>query len=309
MKHNFKITAILLVMFLVTQIIGLAIVSYYGSDSNELPYGLEPPEVTEETAGSFLVSLIFAFIIAIFLVFILMNIKSVWIMRIWFFTVITLALGITINATGNYLNVPYIYYIALGASLILAYIKVFRKNMWVHNISELLIYPGIAAIFVPVLNMWTIILLLIIISAYDIWAVWHSGIMQKMAKFQIEKLGVFSGFFVPYADKKMRNKIKLLKLKYKTKKDIPDSVIKRQKIKVNLAILGGGDVIFPIIAAGVFLKTTQNIWATLLVTLGASIALLYLFLFAKKRKFYPAMPYISTGIFAGMILGWLVTLI
>jgi len=50
------------------------------------------------------------------------------------------------------------------------------------------------------------------------WAVWHSGIMQKMAKYQINKLNIFSGFFIPYANKKTKQKIKLLKEKYKNKK-------------------------------------------------------------------------------------------
>jgi len=190
-------------------------------------------------------------------------------------------------------------------AVILSYIRVYRRNIIVHNLTELLIYPGIAAIFVSIINIWTAIIILIAISLYDIWAVWHSGIMQKMAKYQINSIGVLSGFFIPYANRKIREKIKLLKLKYKNK-NIPDSVVKKQKIKVNLAILGGGDVAFPLIAAGVMLKT-YGLGAALLVVLGASLALLYLFAFGRKHKFYPAMPYLTTGIFAGMLLYWLLT--
>jgi presenilin-like A22 family membrane protease len=168
-----------------------------------------------------------------------------------------------------------------------------------------MIYPGIAAIFISMLNLTTTIILLILISVYDIWAVWHSGIMQKMAKFQMNSVGVFSGFFIPYATKAVKEKIKLLKMKYKNIK-IPENIIKKNNIKINLAILGGGDVIFPIISAGVFMKTFHNLSATLTVTLFASLALLYLFMFAKKRKYYPAMPYLTSGIFLGMLIGWLV---
>jgi hypothetical protein len=42
--------------------------------------------------------------------------------------------------------------------------------------------------------------------------------MQKMAKYQIQKLNIFSGFFVPYASKKVKDKIKFLKDKYASKK-------------------------------------------------------------------------------------------
>ncbi len=288
-------------MFIVTQIIGLYINQHYLAEENNLPYGLEPPQVTDETAVSFLVSLIISFVIAILLVIALMSIKYAWIMRTWFFVVIVLGLGITINAFMSKIAYPNSWIIALIVAAILGYFKIFKRDIFVHNVTELLIYPGISAIFVPIFNIWTIIILLIIISLYDIWAVWHSGIMQKMAKFQINKLKLFSGFFVPYADKEARDKIALLKQKYKNSK-IPESVIKKKKIKVNLAILGGGDVIFPIIAAGVALKTFSSIWASVFVIIGATIALFYLFLFSKKKKFYPAMPFITAGIFLGLLI-------
>jgi len=296
-------------MFLITQIIGLFIVGHYSNIDNNLPFGLEPPELDETDAvesASFFASIVIAFIFAIILVFILINIKTVWVMRIWFFIVVILALGITFSAVLNLLGYEYTIYsipvISSVIAIILAYFKIFQRNIIVHNLTELAIYPGIAAIFVPILNIWTMILLLILISGYDIWAVWHSGIMQKMAKYQINKVGVLGGFFVPYADKKTKLKIKLLRNKYKNKKEIPESVIKKNKIKVNLALLGGGDIIFPIITAGVFMKTFNNLGATLIVILGATLALLYLFTYAKKRKFYPAMPFITTGLFAGMIV-------
>lgn len=307
MKHEIKITAILLAMFIVTQIIGLAVISWYSAEGRTLPYGMETPKVTEETAFSFLASIITAFVIAILLVFVLMNIKSVWFMRVWFFVVVVLALGITLNALAMKLNIIYADAVVITLATILAYIKIFRRNILVHNITELMIYPGVASVFIPILNIWTTILLLIGISVYDIWAVWHSGIMQKMAKFQINKLRIFSGFFVPYAPKNIREKIRLLRLKYKNRK-IPGGVAKRNKLKVNLAILGGGDVVFPIIAAGVMLKTFNSIPAALIVTLFATLALLYLFIFAKKKKFYPAMPYLTAGILLGMIIGWLIFL-
>jgi presenilin-like A22 family membrane protease len=176
-------------------------------------------------------------------------------------------------------------------ALPLAYIKIYRPNFYVHNLTELLIYPGIASVFVPILNLWTIIVLLILISIYDMWAVWHSGVMQKMAKYQIHKLKIFSGFFIPYMSKQLKLKMRGMKKS------------KLKKVKVNVAILGGGDVVFPIIASGVILKTFGLIPA-LFVVAGATMGLALLFLFAEKRKFYPAMPFISAGIFVGMVLGY-----
>ena len=294
MKHNPKITALLLVMFLVTQFIGLYVVNHYQAEEEDLPYGLETPD--PETQSDFykiLSQILIAFIIAVTLLFLLTQFKVEIILRIWFFLVILIALAISFNSF--FPEFRYVSLIALLVALPLTIAKIFGRDIIIHNFTELLIYPGIAAIFVPILNVVTIIIFLLLISVYDAWAVWHSGIMQKMAKYQIDKLKIFSGFFVPYVSKKVRMKLKKMK----------KSELRKKKVRVNVAILGGGDVIFPIITAGVMLKTLGLIPA-IFVIIGATLGLSYLMLFAEKKKFYPAMPYISAGIFAGIALSYLV---
>ena len=281
-------------MFLVTQLIGIYVVGHYSSPENELPYGMAPPEVEQESDfyTSLLPSIIIAFIVAISIMFLLTKVNAEFILRLWFFVVVVIALGITFNSV-----FPDFSYQALVAGIIalpFAFFKVYRSNFYVHNFTEFLIYPGIAAVFAPLLNVWTIIVLLILISAYDMWAVWHSGIMQKMAKYQINKLKVFGGFFVPYMNKKIKGQIKKMS----------KAELKKKKIKVNLAILGGGDVVFPIITAGVIL----NYWGlipALLVVVGAALGLGYLLINSEKKKFYPAMPFITAGILLGILAGWI----
>jgi len=314
MKHGLKITTVLLIMFIITQFIGLYVVNYYSTtkiiegtivnvSAPSLPFGLETPELKEnKDYNQIFFSIILAFIIAISLLFFLTKFNAAFILKLWFFIVVLIALAISFTTI-----IPVFKYATIMALIIalpLAFIKIYKKEFIIHNLTELFIYPGIAAVFVPILNIWTIIALLIIISIYDMWAVWHSGIMQKMAKYQINKLNVFSGFFIPYTNKKIRKKIKLLKVKYKNKK-IPKKILKSKKFKVNVAILGGGDVIFPIIAAGVMLKTYGLIPA-IFVILGATIGLTSLFIFSKKKKFYPAMPFITAGIFLGIALSYLI---
>ena len=290
-------------MFVVTQLIGLAVIHSYTEE--ELPYGMEPPEDIEPQFS--LISIVIAFAMAIFLVLLLTKLRAAIFLRLWFFIVVIIALGITFNSLFVYFNIPYTAIIAVLVALPLAFFKIFKRHLIVHNLTELMIYPGIAAVFVPILNVWTIIVLLVAISIYDIYAVWHSGFMQKMAKFQINELKFFAGFFVPYMKKKDRIQLKQIKQKYKKQASM-EKALKKKKLKVNLAILGGGDVIFPIIAAGIFLQTFGLVSA-LFVTLGATTALLILFTSARKGKFYPAMPFISAGIFAGMLVSWLVRMI
>jgi len=303
MKYDLKITAILLAMFIITQFIGLYVVNHYQAEDKELPFGMETPEIKEDKEyNQIFVSIIFAFVIAISLLFLLTKFKAEFIMKLWFFIVVMIALGISFNSILP--EFKYASIIVLIVAFPFAFIKIYKKEFLVHNLTELFIYPGIAAVFVPILNIYTIVVLLILISVYDMWAVWHSGIMQKMAKYQIDKLNIFSGFFVPYADKKTRKKIKLLKEKLKDKK-ISKKDAKLKKFKINVAILGGGDIIFPIIAAGVILKTL-GLPSAIFVIMGATLGVGYLFFLAEKKKFYPAMPYISAGIFVGMALSYLI---
>lgn len=305
MKHTVKITLILLAMFLVTQLLGLFVVNSYlphtqtilnqttGIYENitviqPLPYGMQPPEMQ---AAPSLISLIISFTIAIVILLILIKYKWKFFIRAWFFVVVALALSLALNAfTKGFL--PFSYLFVLLAAVPLAYLKIYHPSVIIHNFTELLIYPGIAAVFVQILTWQTALIFLVLISIYDMWAVWKSKLMIKMAKFQMNELKIFGGFFVPYMTKKVREKIANFK-KSKSKKGKP--------IRVNLAILGGGDVVFPIIIAGVFLKFFGIIPA-LFVIFGAAIALLFLFMLSEKKKFYPAMPFISGGIFLALLV-------
>jgi presenilin-like A22 family membrane protease len=331
MKHNIKITIILLTMFVLTQFIGLYVINAYSSRqesffnettgqieemniSPELPFGMNQREIHPASGFS---SLVFAFILAVVLVFVLMRFKLKKIFKAWFFVVVLIALSITFGtfflnsqiytkfiSLNSYPIIRLSTFFALLIALPLSFLKIYKRHFIVHNVTELLVYPGIAVIFVSLFTEWGgfgvafIVILLIIISIYDMWAVWHSGIMQKMAKYHMKELKIFPGFCVPYLDKKTREKIKKMK----------KSKSKKKGIRVNIAILGGGDIVFPIITAGVMLIYSGWMDAIFVIS-GATFGLAYLFFFAKKKKFYPAMPFITAGIFLGMILSFLIKLI
>ena len=307
MKHTIKVTIILLAMFVIAQLIGLFVISVYSphieqftdvngtiinQTSYNLPLGLDPPQDSNPTTN--ITSIIIAFVFAIALMLLLMNFKVEILLRIWFFLVIIIALVLTLNASLMSFTDKALF-IALAIAIPLAYIKVFQRHIIVHNLTELLIYPGIAAIFVPLLNIWTTVILLIIISGYDMYAVWHAKFMQKMAKYQINNVKVFSGFFVPYIGKKEREMLDKMK----------NSKKKNKKMKISIALLGGGDVVFPIILAGVVLNSL-GLLPALIISLGATIALGALFYYSEKGKFYPAMPFITAGCFIALVIAYLV---
>lgn len=312
MKHNPKITAIILAMFILTQFIGLYVVDHYSQDENSLPAWIDPPEVEQQSDYyGFFSAIIIAFIIAVFLFMFLTKLKVEFLLRAWFFVVVGIALYISFLGIFSPLVQSAVILSAIAA-VSLAVVKIYGRNFFVHNFTELLIYPGIAAIFVPILNLYTILALLAVISIYDIWAVWHSGVMQKMAQYQIDKLKIFSGFFIPYFSKSAKLKIK------KWKKTLTKKQLEKKKIKVNVGILGGGDVIFPIITSGVVLNTASialpfglkefagGFWPAIFVIAGATLGLAYLFFHSEKKKFYPAMPFITAGILIGLVASYFI---
>ncbi len=177
--------------------------------------------------------------------------------------------------------------LALIVALILALIKILKPNIITHNITEVLIYSGIAVMLVPLFDLIWIIVLLIAISFYDFYAVFKSKHMVKMAKFQI-KSKLFAGIMVPYKGEKGE-----------------------KKKKVSGAIIGGGDVAFPLMFSGVlmenlvkFSQLTKEIafLKTLIVPFILCLTLLFLFFKGKEGKFYPAMPFITAGCLIGYVL-------
>lgn len=311
MKHPIKLVIVLLVMFFLSQLVGIAVNSFYSpittqvsvpaqnlSNGNltinqttyNLPYGFNPP--TDTTPESNLFSIVIAIALGVVIILSLMKFRAELFIRGWFFIVITFALSLSINAFTH--KLAYSAIIAIIIALPLAIIKVFKRNILVHNITEILIYPGISAIIIPLLSIPTAVVLLILISIYDIYAVWHAGFMQKMAKYQMNEVKVFGGFMVPYINKKDRK----LVAQFRKLKKVAKSKLKQ--IKVNIAMLGGGDVVFPIILVGVVLHTFNSIFYSVIIALGATASLAILFYMSKKGKFYPAMPFITAGCFVAL---------
>ncbi len=303
MKHNWNITAIMLLLFLISQFIGLIVVDRSvdvektketgKTTFKQLPYNIERPAVREST--SFLYIML-AILVGTGIVFLIIKFKQVNLWKVWFFLSVALSLGIAFSAFMNSI-------IAAVLAIVLAVVKIFRPNVYVHNFTEVFIYAGIAAVFVPIMNFLSVFLLLIAISAYDAYAVWKSKHMIKLAKFQT-KSKIFAGILLPYKIRKQGEKeIKSFGLK--------KGLVKAEKIvkkKGKVAILGGGDIAFPLLFAGVVLKT-QGFLKSLIIPVFVTLALFILLYLAKKDKFYPAMPFLTAGCLIGygvvLLVNWI----
>ncbi len=252
MKHAINITLLLIGLLLVSELTGLLIIKYYSE--NDLPLGIGKLE--DEGLESLMeIISILAFLTVIILITIRLKIRRVW--KVAYFTGIVIALTITLY--------PLLKEMSLMTAVITALLKMKIKDNYFYNITEILIYGGIGAVITPLLNPITGVALLIIISLYDIYAVYYSKHMVIMAKEQ-KKEGFFPGINI--------------------------------KIGREQAILGGGDIAFPLVFSGIFIA---NPLRSILIILGAAMGMCILLTKGKKGKYYTAMPITSAGCITGLI--------
>ncbi|MCK4714544.1 MAG: hypothetical protein KAT35_03140 [Candidatus Aenigmarchaeota archaeon] len=296
MKHTFPVTAVLIIVFLCIQFFGLYALSESMTISvskdgavdvlyDDTTVG-ERPEI--EGAMSFLY-ILFGILVGTGIVLLFVKLGQFRLWKVMYFMAIWLASSITLGVfIGSSL--------AIIIAAALAVLELFRTNVFIHNATEVLIYPGIAILFAPLFNIYWAAALLIAISVYDMFTVWKSGHMVTLAKFQMSSKA-FAGFVIPYSTGKGARKIK---------SKIPKGVKDRGGART--AILGGGDIAFPLVFAGVamdwLIKTASlskfpALLEASVIPVFAAIALLILFLRAEKDKFYPAMPFVTAGCFIG----------
>lgn len=192
------------------------------------------------------------------------KINAKFLLILWYFTGIVISMSITLST-----SIPFFY--ALLVSSGLALLKIKTKDDYFHNLCELITYAGISIILLPLLNTFNTIILLLIISVYDFIAVNLSKHMIKLAHAQFQ-LNTFSGFML--------------------------------RTGRETAVLGGGDVLFPLLLTGVVFRDYSLLPAVLIIY-GSMIGLMTLILIGRKDKFYPAMPFITGGSLLGLIIGLL----
>jgi len=293
MKHTALITLILVGVFFLSQVVGMVITEQYIGERvlnettgkvtityEKLPLDMERPEIEESKSYLFILG---AVLLGTAIVLLLVKFRGFKLWKMWFFLSVALCLTIAFAAF-----VPQIVAVLLGIGV--ALLKIYKPNFIIHNLSEVFVYGGLAAIFVPIMNLYAVVILLILISVYDMIAVWQSKHMVKMAQFQTESK-VFAGISIPYQIPKGGKAV--------------EGKGRKVKEEIKSAILGGGDIGFPLLFAGVLMKS-MSFAKVLIVPVVVSLALLLLLLMAKKDKFYPAMPFITIGCFVGYGILWLI---
>ena len=139
MKHNIKITSTLVLVFLLAQFVGLFIVNFY--IEHDLP--VQPPKV-ENKSLSF-IPIVIGILIGTLLFLLLARFRKPFVLKIWFFATIWFTLYLSFNV---FIKST----LATITALALAVYRMFKPNVIIHNFTEIFIYGGLSAFFVPIIK-------------------------------------------------------------------------------------------------------------------------------------------------------------
>ncbi|MFA5406231.1 MAG: presenilin family intramembrane aspartyl protease [Candidatus Nanoarchaeia archaeon] len=247
MKYQPITTLYLLILFTLTQLVGLYVTNYYQASS--IPYNLESPMVSDGWSIYYLFGGILLMTIIFYL---LTRLKYERFLKLWFSAAIIISMSLTLSAfIGEVMG--------LIIAIILSLIRLSTKDLYVHNITELLVYGGIVSIFAPLFSPLTALIVLIIIAVYDYVSVFVTKHMVYLAQSQ-SSANLFTGLIVKRGDE--------------------------------TAILGGGDIAFSLLFATV-LGSAYSLINAYLTIYAVIIAISFLTILGQKGKFYPAMPFIT----------------
>lgn len=338
MKHTSKVTILLLAFFIITQVLGLYLVSTQVQPNiqvgeNQTVVHLNSTLISEVPADIFdwkaILYLVVGITIGTSIILLLRKLKfggQLW--KVWYFLAVYVAIDFALRLIFTIAGMKVILISIIGTivALLLAFLKVRKHNFYIHNITEILMYSGIGTFIVLLFNNNVLIIsiLMLIIAAYDAIAVWKSKHMIKLANFTTDNK-LFPGFAMNYKINK-NNKTTIITKTEKSTKTVrkeeteskTNKVLKTKPKKTDekQAILGGGDVVFPLIFSGVVLGWLFNLGFSRIQSYGLSLitsafillSLYLLFYYGKKDRFYPAIPFIAAGCYVGFGVVYLIVL-
>lgn len=270
MKHNWKITSMLMLWTLVTALLGMAATQMAYQQSI-----LDVPSVSGLALAGIIVLIVLASAAIWYVLLQKMKERTV---ELVFSAVMAMVLARVVHTI-----IP-ISYVVRGVLLVMFGTGIFvmmkimqgseRWTMWLAPVSNALMVITIAfsaAIVAVEIPPWTALLVLFCIALYDMWAVWKSKSMVFMANYFIKRRA-FPGILIVKPGKK--------------------AIAKR------VAVLGGGDLFFIVFVAAAFYKYGA-IWMVGSI-LGMVFGLFALLLISNPKRMYPALPAIFLGAVAGI---------
>lgn len=187
---------------------------------------------------------------------------------------------------GSFVSLPWDILLAI----IFVAIFMLIHNVIIHDIGIMLGIAGISSILGITISPMVGIVLLVILSFYDILAVYWTKHMVQMAKGMVES-GAILGFVIPFEIRDFfYNKVEA-----------------RQKLGEKFMILGSGDIGLPIVflSSVIVISVKQALIVSIFVVSGLFLTHL-IFVNQKERKPMAALPPIATMTMLGYLVAQLV---
>lgn len=288
-------------VFLLTQLLGVFIGFQIVRNASQYT------ELSEASLDNIVILLPVGIAIAVLFTLILIKYKFDFVLVSWLYLALLIAdyiaIQLLLTFTSNFMTLAssIINYLAIA---IVASLLILRKNgnVYAHNISEILAYCGISALFLQDINLDIAVVLLLGFSIYDIIAVFRTKHMQKIAIWTLNR-NDFSGIV-------LRSSKSATKFDEKDFEHSQKNQDNMKKKSANQVILGGGDFILPLIFNLAVLKflfekvalANNNLYFGLIFIpiIFQSIALYLHLSSSEKGKFYPMMPLLSVASVLGL---------
>lgn len=186
---------------------------------------------------------------------------------------------------------------ALLATVLFAVLRFRAAGPQLRNVLDTIPFGGAGALFGTLIGLQAALVFLVLLSIYDYIAVNNIGHMVELAQRGAET-DTFMGFTAPGVGEHVEAAVQA------------DAGEAAGEGGPGVGVLGGGDVILPIVLA-VSVIPVFGVGAAVSTVAGAAAAL-FLFLTVIQRRetkqFYPAIPVVGTGALFGTVLWLLVVL-
>lgn len=272
-ENNFYISVIYITSHLFGLLAGLNMLA--------TPISQGTPMINQEpSSGLYLIGMIVA---ATGLMLLLYKLNSKLLIKLWFNSAVVLTTYLFFSSfmgSGK----------ALGPTIALFLVRVMAPGNVLKNLADIFSYAGAGALFGTMIGFVPAFIFLLFLGVYDILSVFFTGHMVSLALESLDT-DTFMGIVFENSGEEEINIEEVKEKRNGGRKDIESSV----------GVVGGGDIIAPMIFSVSLLKNFP-LTSSVFTSVGSMLGLMFLMNKSSKNRFYPAIPVVGGAGIAGFLL-------
>ncbi len=220
------------------------------------------------------------------LMLLLLKFKKNFLISAWFYSAIFLTMLVFFSV---FVSAP----LAIAITLTLFLTRYFTDELGLRNIIDMFSFAGAGALFGTMIGFVPALIFLFVLAIYDIISVFVTGHMIDLAKGGLST-DTFMG--IVFADEEIPDETEAKDM------EVPESSESEGEVKeAGISIVGGGDVIAPMILSVSLLKNFP-LYSSVMTSLGSVVGLLVLMNYKSEKQFLPAIPTVAGFAVLGFLL-------